>query len=303
MNVVLNMIPIGFDWVCVCFKEIGMASQFLKPNVVYGQNQGLVSVMPMVQVTSSQPGANTRGVLGQLLIYSHGDLNDIYILAGVVDGASEWVSLSGGAGIFTSLTVDTFIIAGTTITAGGDITSTAGDITASAGSVTATNGDITIIGNGNIGIQADGDITIGGDGNISILGTGSLNINAATPAQAAIEVSTPSVVIGAVVGGFNYIVLSNADDSFIQLDGAGATIIANGVGSSIQGTLVVANGDFAQVAGTSTAMSNVRNDTQGAGALTLVSASANPGTNTGFLKFYIDGNTVAYVPYFLDIAP
>lgn len=40
----------------------------------------------------------------------------------------------------------------------------------------------------------------------------------------------------------------------------------------------------------------------GGGKLTIDSQSANPGTQTGFIKVYI-GTTVAYIPYFTNIAP
>ncbi len=51
-----------------------------------------------------------------------------------------------------------------------------------------------------------------------------------------------------------------------------------------------------------TMLSNVVNTTQGAGALTLLSANGNSGTNAGFIKMYV-GTTVVYVPYFTSIAP
>lgn len=91
----------------------------------------------------------------------------------------------------------------------------------------------------------------------------------------------------------------------LNVDGGDITAVA---GNIIASANVAAHGNLYTFGddGTGTALStsitNVVDNTQGAGALTLVSASANPGTNTGFLKFYV-GTTPVFVPYFDIIAP
>lgn len=61
-------------------------------------------------------------------------------------------------------------------------------------------------------------------------------------------------------------------------------------------------GDFGSGFASTTSFTNVTNTTQSSGALTLLSGSANNGTNAGFIKIYV-GTAVAYVPYFTTIAP
>ena len=72
---------------------------------------------------------------------------------------------------------------------------------------------------------------------------------------------------------------------------------AGGIG----GATVYASGDLASAVSL-TAMTNVVNTTQSTGALSILSTTANPGNNTGFLKFYV-GTTPVFVPYFANIAP
>ncbi len=78
--------------------------------------------------------------------------------------------------------------------------------------------------------------------------------------------------------------------------------VITGTGGVISGENVYSFGDDGTGTALSTSFTNVVNTTQGAGALTLVSASANPGTNAGFLKFY-HGTVAVFVPYFTNIAP
>jgi hypothetical protein len=72
-------------------------------------------------------------------------------------------------------------------------------------------------------------------------------------------------------------------------------------GDVLSGGTVYSAGDLGGVAAT-TAITNVDNHALGAGALTLLSTTANPGTNTGYLKMYLGAATI-WVPYFTNIAP
>lgn len=96
---------------------------FLTPPLAYGQSQPLVEVMPMVQEFPGVPTAQTRGVLGQLLINSLAPGN-VYMLTGIIGGNAQWSLVVGGAGNFNSLTVTTTITAGGNITSGANIGAT-----------------------------------------------------------------------------------------------------------------------------------------------------------------------------------
>jgi hypothetical protein len=73
------------------------------------------------------------------------------------------------------------------------------------------------------------------------------------------------------------------------------------IAGSIVGQSIYSAGDLGGVV-TTNAFTNVVNTTQGAGALSIVSTTANSGTNTGFIKGYV-GTTTVYIPYFSNIAP
>ena len=154
----------------------------------------------------------------------------------------------------------------TTITASGNITSTGGDIEATVGDVIAGN-DVTA-GND---ITAVGSITAG-TGITSTTG----NISTAT---------------GDIVSGNDLQVAGDITSV------AGDVLVTLG---SVFATTIRARGDAVGSVGATT-MSNVVNTTQGAGTATIFSTTANPITNTGFLKFYV-GATAVFVPYFDTIA-
>jgi len=98
------------------------------------------------------------------------------------------------------------------------------------------------------------------------------------------------------------------DNNTIRLGTSGAhlnTFIAGNVDAELN--VIATQALFAQgdpgVGGLGeTGITNVVNTTQGAGALTLLSTNGNSGTNTGFMKFYVNGVAV-FVPYFANIAP
>ena len=70
----------------------------------------------------------------------------------------------------------------------------------------------------------------------------------------------------------------------------------------IDGVQVIATGDLGSGTVSTTGFTNVVNTTQDVGTLTILSTTGNPGDNAGFLKIYV-GTTIAYVPYFTNIAP
>jgi hypothetical protein len=265
-----------------------MASNRLSP--AYGLNDPLLNVFPVPIVSVRNPTTRDRAQLGTLWVNK--DTNDYFVLTSVVANVSTWSSVSNGAGVFTSLEATTgditadlgnivatvgsvtagnsmaagaSVIAGTFITAGTDITATAGDITASAGNITAVLGSVNA-GNGLTVTTGD-----------AIVSSGDIVANA----------GNLSIVLGNATVGAGDITAVTGD---IEAS-AGA----------VRGGQLEATDDLGGVAAM-TSFTNAVNTTQGAGTLSILSASANPGNNAGFLKIYV-GTTTAYVPYFTDVAP
>ena len=65
---------------------------------------------------------------------------------------------------------------------------------------------------------------------------------------------------------------------------------------------LLADGDSGAGVGGTVQVTNVIDETLGAGILTINGKTANPGTNSGFLKIYANAN-VRYIPYFTTISP
>lgn len=72
-------------------------------------------------------------------------------------------------------------------------------------------------------------------------------------------------------------------------------------GKVIAGTVIRASGDAAG-AGSTVSVSNVVDETLGAGAGTVLMKTGNPGNSSGWLKIY-NGTNVRYVPYWTNISP
>lgn len=93
-------------------------------------------------------------------------------------------------------------------------------------------------------------------------------------------------------------------DAGIIINSGGLTATTgniDAVAGYLQGTTVYASGDEGGLA-SNNALTNVVDTTQGAGTLSILSASANNGDNAGFIKGYV-GTTTVYIPYFTTIAP
>ncbi len=293
-----------------------MASN-LPLNTAYGLSQALINVFPTPIVSTRDPQASDRAQLGT--IWVNKTTNDGFVLTSVVAGASTWIVIGGGTGTFSSLTVNPgnitatagniiasagniqatagSVSAGTTVTAGTGITSTTGNIvatagavnagttmtagtgiTATSGGVTATAGDITATA-GDIVATAGDIIAVAGD--IEAV-AGSLSAGTTVTAGTGITATTGNITASAG----NII----------------ATVGSITAATAVSGRDIVATGDSGTGFATFTSMTNVVDTTQGAGTLSILSSSANPGNNAGFLKFYV-GLTAVYVPYFTNIAP
>jgi hypothetical protein len=230
-------------------------------------------------------------------------------------------SITAGTGI-TSTTGDIDATAGN-LTAGGYL-ETAGDITSTAGEVIAyghhkiyneeaaaaahalisyknrsggaiTSGDTLAqfdgYGHDGTGYVRSGSIKIVNTGTIDTNRIGS-NITFATHPDSAAALSTRMTIESTGT------VSINAPDAGNALEVAGDVDVTTDV---ITRTLF-ADGDEGTGKASTNALTNVVNSTLSTGVMTINSTTANPGTNTGFIKMYV-GTTAVWVPYFDDIAP
>ena len=151
-----------------------------------------------------------------------------------------------------------------------------------------------VVNPGNATITA-GNLLVGGTGNITAAG-GNITATGGTVEGVAITAST-----GAITANAGNIIASVGN---ITATLGNITALAGEISAplnAVSAAQIEATGDLGGVVST-TSITNVTNTTQSTGALTLKSASANPGTNAGFIKVYV-GATTAYVPYFTNIAP
>jgi hypothetical protein len=183
-------------------KEIAMAGRQYQ-NVSYGLNQPLNLENPTPIIAKRNP--TTSDFAFPTTIWTNTANNEIFILASVANNTANWVTASGGAGVFTSLTVtpgpisltgtttiNTAGAAMTTIGTGGTgvvqignavgNTSVTGTLTASlgliatAGGLTVTAGGATITGTTSINTTGAATTNIGNGG----AATGIVNIGNAT---------------------------------------------------------------------------------------------------------------------------
>jgi len=112
-----------------------MATKSMAPKRSYGIRNPLQKLYPLPIIAQRAPTVNDRAEIGTIWLDQNG--NDIYIIMEVVAGASNWVPIGAGAGVFDSVTSTTFVTAGTTVAAGTTVTAGTGLI-ATAGTVTCT---------------------------------------------------------------------------------------------------------------------------------------------------------------------
>ena len=239
-------------------------------NTAYSFGQGPLTDMAAVPIVSPRnPTANDTGYqLGQLWVATTS--NNAYILTSVKAGLATWqlVEASGGAGVFSSLTVNPGPInltgaltqVGTTlINTTGAAATTVGNathgLTVAAGGLTVTAGGLTVTA-GNIVATA---------GNISTT-AGSISSHTTLTAGTGITATTGNIVSTA---------------------------------GNVEGVGVVASGDNAGVAST-TSLTNVNAlVTSGTGAFVVTPITGTATTaSTGFIKLY-QGTTAIYIPYWL----
>ena len=221
--------------------------------VGYGLSDALPLLAPFPIKANRAPIAADKGYpVGQLWIYSAA--NEIYVLTAIANNAANWelLTLAGGAGLFTSLTVSGAIDLNTTGAAANIIGNNigAGSLTLLTGTggftldgAAATNYDIgaaTIAGTitiGGVGAST-GTITIApGTGaqtvNIAASGTGAKSINiGATGSLNAIEIGSTTGASNTEIKGGTLGVTVNAP--FLELIN-GPVFIYSGAGAPANG--------------------------------------------------------------------
>ncbi len=253
-----------------------MAVNNLQRNVAYGLSQPLIVVGSEPIISQRAPGVNDKAPFGTIWIDQPN--NDGYILTSIVANAATWIGIGGGAGSFTNIIATGFI------QAAGNITSTAGNISATTGTITAGS---TITGAGLVATTNNIVATLG-------------DIRAVAG-----DIFTDPAA-GDIRSGNDVIAAQNITATAGDITATAGDIVATAgeieaVLGAVAGKTLLSSGDLGGTALT-TGITNVVDNTQSTGALSIVSASANPGTNTGFLKFYV-GVTPVFVPYFTTIAP
>lgn len=154
------------------------------------------------------------------------------------------------------------------------------------------------------GTAQTGAITLGSSSGTNIVnvgtGAGATTVNVGTGVTNAkiINIGTGAITGNAVNIG------SGTGTGSVHID-AGNGLVQVGSAlqgtSSIQGATLYASADAGGVAANN-AMSNVSSTTIGAGDGTIKMSSGNPGTNTGWIKFYI-GTAVAWIPTWTTNSP
>lgn len=144
-------------------------SNITRYDVSYGLSQPLNLEAPIPRVVKRAPTGADKAPIGQMWVLSA--TNTVYILTSIVNNVANWINLAGGAGVFTSLTVNP----------GPTNLSTVGVGAVSIGNA-ANTGAITITsGTGNINLVGGGNtINIGSDAAANLVNIGSLTGAAST---------------------------------------------------------------------------------------------------------------------------
>ncbi len=259
-----------------------MANQYIN-KVAYGLSEPLPNMAPRPIQAKRAPTTRDTGYLpGTLWVNLSTSL--VYVLALVANNSATWqlIESSGGAGVFSSLTV------------------TPGPISLTGTTTINTSGSaVTTIGTGGTGAVNIGNAT----GNTAVTG-----------ALAATTTITAGTGLIATTGGITATGTSNINTSgsavtTIGTGGTGAVNIGNATGNTavtgalvastaLRGATVYASGDLGGVAA-NTSLSNVDVPVAGgSGAFTITSATgAGTATNAGFIKMYV-GTTPIFIPYY-----
>lgn len=179
-------------------------------NVAYGLSQALINEAPTPIISKRSPTTSDFATPGT--IWTNILTSQVYILASIVANSATWVSASGGAGVFSSLTV------------------TPGPISLTgATSINTTGNATTTIGTGGTGLVNIGNTTgtnINGAldvfGNQTITGGNLLLTNGdVTVANNRVFRFNGALVISAGTGDPNGVVNASQGSLYLRTDGSG----------------------------------------------------------------------------------
>jgi hypothetical protein len=137
-------------------------------------NQPLSEIGQQPIISERAPTGNDKAELGTIWVDKPN--NAFYVLTSIVANAANWEGAGGGAGDFTSLTVNPGNITATA----GDIIATAGDLVATAGDIIATVGQIEAAAGDIVAVQGDIEATAGDIVGVGVFATGDSAGSAAT---------------------------------------------------------------------------------------------------------------------------
>jgi len=159
-------------------------------------------------------------------------------------------------------------------------------------------------------VDADGDVTVPNGfscGNVTFSGGSTIvETNTGTNDTWTLTADSSTNILRYTLSGNTssetFEVENLAGTTVFSVDGTGAVAIGNLVGTGvIRGTEIRASGDAGGIAST-TGLTNVVETSLSSGTMTINTTTANPGSNDGYIKFYV-GTTAQWVPYFTNIAP
>ncbi len=174
-------------------------------NTAAGALAGPIINVPLLPIQANiNPASKDKLSIGRIWINKATD--SAFILTSIVNNAAHWENITGGAGVFTSVTSATFVNAGTTMDAVGNITSDTGNISATLGNVSA-GGTVSA----GTSISATTSITAGttiGAGSGITSTTGNIvasagQVNAATTMTAGTGITATTGNIVATAGAVN----------------------------------------------------------------------------------------------------
>src|ERR1700685_1290041 len=150
-----------------------MAIRSINPDLAYGIGDALIPLAPIPIIAKRDPGAADQAVLGTVWVNKVS--NGAFILTSVVNNLANWDSISGGAGLFTALTVNP----------GPTSLSTTGNGAVSIGNTTNTGAVTLTAGTGNLSIVGAGHtVSIASDSAANTVIVGSTNSTSATTIRA-----------------------------------------------------------------------------------------------------------------------
>lgn len=193
----------------------------------YSVGQPLNQIFPLPIIAKRVPTTADKAQLGRLWVYPA--TNQAWVLTSIVANSATWEAISGGAGVFSSLTVNP----------GPTALSTVGNGAVSIGNATNTGAITLTVGTGNMAVVGGGNtISIGNDaaantvviGSTTAASTLTLDTPVGTPVVAA---NGLTATVGNLTASNGNVVLSTAA-TFVQLPGpikimSGAGAPANGL--------------------------------------------------------------------------